>query len=254
MKTQRGSGIHGTKSSSVAPAFTRLELAAVLAALVLLAALALPVLANNRERSQRVVCVNNLRLVGQATQEWGTDREGKVPWQILASEGGTRVVSSPAPPWNGLQNNAWFQWAWMSNELRTPKILACPSDTVKSPARDWSASADGGLLHPAFQNTAVSYLVNLHPFPEHEDALLSGDRNLRGASLSGNCSAGISPVQLLPFTPSPSFGIDPSLHVEAGNFLFSDGRVEELSDRGIVRRLLEVYAGIQNKNVHYLKP
>ena len=45
---------------------TRLELVAVLASLALVAALAFPVLANTRQRSDRVVCISNLQRIGQA--------------------------------------------------------------------------------------------------------------------------------------------------------------------------------------------
>src|SRR6266545_4827245 len=96
-----------------AQAFSRLELAAVLGALGLLALLALPTLANQRERSTRVLCVNNLRLVGQAIQQWGTEHGGRLPWRTPYSELGTMWHPS------GLGNNCWFQWSWISNELRT---------------------------------------------------------------------------------------------------------------------------------------
>src|SRR5213593_868844 len=144
-------GSVGRPPARNAKAFSRLELAAVLGVLGLLALLALPSLANQRERSTRVLCVNNLRLAGQALLQWGTDHGGRLPWRTQACEGGTMG--------NPLANNAWFQWSWISNELRTPKILACPSDAPKTPATTWSLSPNGGFLYSTYRNKAVSYLM-----------------------------------------------------------------------------------------------
>ena len=47
-------------------AFTRLELLAVLAALVLIAGVVIPAFAQGKPRSQQAICFNNLRAVGQA--------------------------------------------------------------------------------------------------------------------------------------------------------------------------------------------
>lgn len=241
---QRRPGIIGVPAARDTQAFTRLELAAVLAVLGLLALLTLPALANQRERSARVLCVNNLRLVGQALQQWGTEQGGRLPWRTPLAEGGTMG--------HVLGNNAWFQWSWISNELRTPKILACPSDAEKTPASTWSLSPDGGFLASTYRNRAVSYLIGCDVLPEHPDGLVAGDRNLRFTGY-GNCSAGLTGVPYLGSGPAGSFGIGGGLHVEAGNYLFTDGRVEELSSRAFVARWL---ASEQDDNgvAHYLVP
>src|SRR6185295_17865716 len=54
--------------------FSRLDLLAVLGCLTLFAGLVLPVLAGRTTpRSERVVCVNNLRQIGMAMQMWAGD-------------------------------------------------------------------------------------------------------------------------------------------------------------------------------------
>jgi type II secretory pathway pseudopilin PulG len=245
-RKQRKCGSAGLPSARDAQAFTRLELAAMLAALGLLALLALPVLANQRGRSARVLCLNNLRLAGQAFQQWGTEHGGRLPWRTPASELGTMG--------NPLANNAWFQWSWISNELRTPKILACPSDAPKTAASTWSLSPNGGFLYPTYRNKSVSYLIGLDVFPESPDGLVAGDRNVR-FNLVGNCSAGLTGVPGLASGPAGSFGIGGGLHVEAGNYLFTDGRVEELSSEAFVARWLETTgANDDNGSAHYLTP
>ena len=241
-------------SESVPPkrkshAFTRLELAAVLGALGLLALLVLPAFANQHERSARVLCVNNLRLMGQAVQQWGTEHGGQVSWRTPWANG-TMDGTAGHP----LARNIWFQWYWLSNELRTPKILACPSDAQKTPANNWSTSPDGGFLNSHYQNRAVSYLIGLHVFPEDPDGLVAGDRNIRFNGV-GDCFSGITGVPLISTHSSGSWGIGDGLHIEAGNYLLKDGHVEELSSEGFVARWLAIRGEQQvNGRAHYLIP
>src|SRR5712692_810063 len=66
-------------TASQTAAFTRLELAAILSAVALLALVALPVLANTKPRADRVTCMNNLRQVGRAELVWANDHNEILP-------------------------------------------------------------------------------------------------------------------------------------------------------------------------------
>src|SRR5438552_1674226 len=136
-------------------AFARLELVAVLTALCLLSLVVLPVLANTKPRGDRVTCLNNLRRIGGAEHLWANDHSEQMPWWVTVDEGGTRGTN--------LQNNAWFNYGMMTNELGTPTILACPSDTETRVAHDFSLLADG-FFHPANKNNSVSYFIGLDSF------------------------------------------------------------------------------------------
>ena len=68
----------GIASTSRPNAFTRAELLVVVAVFALLALIVLPALANNRPRSHRVMCANNLRQIGLAMQLWGSDHNDLV--------------------------------------------------------------------------------------------------------------------------------------------------------------------------------
>jgi type II secretory pathway pseudopilin PulG len=237
--------------------FTRIELLVVLATLCLITTLALPLLANNRERSLRVLCVNNLRLAGQAMHQWSTEQSGRMPWRTPWCEGGTFPAScSGSPPaWvsGGLNNNLWFQWAWLSNELQSPKILLCPSDISKRSANTWSGSPDGGFLHPNYRNGSVSYFIGLDVFPESRSSLLAGDRNVIFDLPNQSCSSRITVTQGLGF--GPAAGIGAGMHVAEGNFLFTDGRVDELSSGGFVKSGRDTFSRIDdNGTSHYLPP
>src|SRR4051812_36082045 len=110
-------------------AFSRIEFVVVLATLALLAGVTMPALANSKSRSQRVTCLANLQQIGRAIHLWGNDHGNKVPWQTDVSEGGTFSAAS------SLKNQAWWQFAWMSNELVTPRILVCPADNIHGSPR-----------------------------------------------------------------------------------------------------------------------
>ena len=81
-----GGSPDGTGGSPVLPSgcdgFTARELVVMVGALALLAALAVPVLANSKLRSQRAVCANNLALIGRAFARWSNEHGDRYPVQL----------------------------------------------------------------------------------------------------------------------------------------------------------------------------
>src|SRR5213075_1294029 len=110
-----------------------------------------PALANGHPRSDRLVCANNLRRIYVAMQQWGNDHNDRVPFAVPVSEGGTRL--------HPLAANVWLHFSWISNELGTATVLACPSDNG-TVARDFSASPESGYLNPNFRGNATSYFLS----------------------------------------------------------------------------------------------
>ena len=205
-------------------AFTRAELLVALAVGALLLAVVLPALANNRWRSDRVTCANNLRQIGVALQVWGNDHRDQIPWHVEIADGGTRL--------HPLSANTWFHFAWLSNELASPRLAFCPSDTGKT-ARDFSGDPTGGYLHPNFRNQATSYFLNAHPYnPTFSgNQMVAGDRNIPMEPGGSGCSmlAAVSFTSECP--PNPAFGWTNGLHKShAGNLLMFDGQVEQANN------------------------
>lgn len=206
---------------------------AILAALGVLVCLALPGLANSRSRSERVICVNNLRQIGQAFQTWATDHGDMNPWWLFnpgTSDGGTRG--------HPLDAQVWFQFSWVSNELDTPKILACPADAEVRTAANWTDSPIDGFLDPSFRANAVSYFLGLHALPDYPQSILGGDRNLTVNTLGGNCETGIRNTQSLTF-PYARNAWTESLHGRVGNLLLTSGSVLETSPPALQSALME---------------
>jgi len=109
--------------------FTRLELAAAIIGLTLLCAVALPLLGVTRADSDRVACLNNLRQMGRAAQMWASDHTLQFPWRTSISDGGEFIPTPGSTAGQPRPGNAWAEYAFMSNEVVTPRILACPADT-----------------------------------------------------------------------------------------------------------------------------
>jgi prepilin-type N-terminal cleavage/methylation domain-containing protein/prepilin-type processing-associated H-X9-DG protein len=221
----------GRRKRGNAAGFTLVELLAVLVVVALLGLLAIPVLANGKSGSQRAVCVNNLSRIGRAHAIWGTDHGDYLPSQVLWQEGGTRFHPT------GLNNNVWFQFDWVSNELATPKILACPSDPFVRVAGDFSATSPDAFWKPGYQNNAVSYILGW-PYFEDGRLVLSGDRNIP-AYFGGGYISGMNPVATI-HLEDPTLSWLPGIHAEGGNLLFNDGSVEQVDDAGL-RAAMRLY-------------
>ena len=233
-----------TSFSKNAEAFTRLDLAAAVGVSTLFLLVVVPLLAHGPQRSQAAVCLNNLRQIGRAIATWNADHGAADPWRVDIFGGGTRNH------WSGLQNNIWFQFSWLTNELRTPRILACPSDSLVRPAANFGFSSDGGFLDVNYRNQAISYFIGLDSVPDSPQSLFSGDRHVRVGPASGSCSSGVSPV----YQPLPDTVWNPTnLHGSFGNLLFHDGRVEWKSNAGLQAALTPGLAD-DNGSVHTLTP
>lgn len=251
-------------------AFTAVEAVIVLGLLLFIGVLLLPALANGNRprRSERIACVNNLKQVSLAFIVWVHDQEkSNVPFLVPFWEGGTRVPATPfptnvtAPEWSGQQNNLWFQYAWLSNQLDNPKVLVCPSDKEKKPALNWSTAKAGGFRNANYQDTSVSY--NLWPdtgwvsdtrsFEGGQEQILLSDRNLNFDSPSTPCSSGLTAVRTVlskattvSWQPQKKFG-----HGTGGGIAFFDGSVSSVGNDTLS---LFFRRGIDNGSLHYISP
>src|ERR1043165_4314827 len=107
--------------------------------MVLVAALVLPVLAKSHRRSSAIGCANNLKQVGLAVQLWAGDNGECPPSQVSANAGGAKEDVE-----HGVITR-YFEV--MSNELGTPKIVACPSDVTRQFAANFATLTSTNLSY-----------------------------------------------------------------------------------------------------------
>ena len=183
-------------------AFSFIELLILLFILAILAALLLPALAKAKQRAQRIACVNNLKQDGLAFRIWALDHDDKFPMSAGATNEGTLEWVDGG--------NAFRHFQVMSNELNTPKILVCPTDTRREA---WSFDH--------LDNANLSYFVGLDATDTRPQMFLDGDRNITN---------GLAPERtVLDLPPSRPAGWTGALHNLNGNVGLADGSVQNFS-------------------------
>jgi prepilin-type N-terminal cleavage/methylation domain-containing protein len=245
-------------------AFTLVELLVVIAIIAILAALLLPALSRAKEQARLTGCRSNLKQVALAELTWLYDGESRncYHWRVSTAEGGTGQGPGGVPAAHPLAGNLWFQWAWLSNELVTPKVLACPADREKTRrmAVDWSLGPDG-FLNTGQRNNSVSCFVGLDAgyvngmtdmtqTPQH---IISGDRNLRVDGRAGSCSSGVNDAWRIKVRPTVGVvaWLSNSMHKGLGNLARGDGSVTSATQSQLKT---EIQTADDVGDVHVLLP
>jgi prepilin-type N-terminal cleavage/methylation domain-containing protein len=252
------------KNQKQKKAFTLIELLVVIAIIAILAAMLLPALAAAKKKAQKISCTNNLKQVGLATRIWAGDNGDKYAMAVPAATGGAYEYL-----WhNGVQpanyvNNPGMTFMVMSNELSTPKIVYCPSDSAHTlgniAATNFSYGDFLGCAVPAINQkaaqsgtTKVSYFVNGDAIETDPQAIMYGDLNIGnqaataanaaasyrfGASATAPPTAPVAPVSIT----AVAFGTANlawawtanDLHAKSGNLGLADGSVQSATISGL---------------------
>ena len=196
-------------------AFTLIELLCVIAIIAVLASLLLPALNQAKEKAKRIQCVNHLRQAGLAFQSFAQDHNGQFPMAVPTNFGGSLEFAQSAYRIAGPFYFSFHHFQALSNELVSPKLVVCPTDT-RLPATQFSS----------LRNDNLSYLVGINADTAHPNSILAGDRNLT------NDWGGAS--SLVRFGPNNTLRWTLELHRFKGNLLFADGHVEQINSPSLV--------------------
>jgi prepilin-type processing-associated H-X9-DG protein len=182
-----------------ARAFTRWDLLICLATVAMLA-IWLPILTPPKPRSNRINCLSNLKQIGLGFRMWSNDHLESFPWQVPTNEGGTLEYANPGEVFRH------FQAA--SNEMNSPKILACSEDKARLRT----------TVFDFLSNQNLSYFVEMNT--NRNQVYLSGDR-----FLSTNKSVLARPVTI---SSAKSLRWARGGHEKYGNMVFADGSAAQI--------------------------
>ncbi|MSR66725.1 MAG: prepilin-type N-terminal cleavage/methylation domain-containing protein [Pedosphaera sp.] len=200
-------------------AFTLIELLVVIAIIGVLAALLLPTLSNAKRKSKRIICVTNLKQVGQAFIGFAHDNEGRLPWQLTEMQQAENQVST-----NDYGNNVFFSVAAIKSELATAKILLSPCDAVRK-TRNVTAQGNWGTFNTAnpVPCDAISYHLAEGGDVGRPTTVLIATRNLSMTDLIGGRWVG---ADERPVHPDAMTG----LFRDQGHLLLADGSAFQSQD------------------------
>ena len=197
-------------------AFTGWDLLIVLMTAVMFLGVVLPML--NRPTCRggtRIKCISNLKQIGLAFRIWANDHGEKFPVQLEASgtNGGTMEFN--------LTGEVWRHFQILSNELNSPRILACNADQSRSRTMDW---------HQFTNNFHLSYFVGLDADETNPQTILSGDRNL--TSMTVKAVKGV-----LNLASNDTAGWTKDIHNLAGNIGLGDGSAHQVNSSMLNKQL-----------------
>ena len=269
-------------------AFTLIELLVVIAIIAILAAMLLPALAAAKRKAQKINCVNNLKQVGISYRIWEGDNNDRYPQAVTSAQGGAQdycAHTSGGATANAATTayNPGMVYLVMSNELATPKILFCPSDTIHtsastnfsypdtlSVATPTGTSANAPALTTL---TKVSYFVGSDVGSDTADpqGILGGDCNIGNSTPAGTSSAAtyrfgttsggsVTINTAYPEVTGVAFGSATGnwawtandLHQKTGNLLIADGSVQSATISGLHSYLNNATNTVQGPSFNFL--
>jgi hypothetical protein len=227
-------------------ALTRVELLTVVVTVAMITMVASSAMARPHSVSRRSLCANNLRMISRAYQVWGSAQDEMRPWMVPYGAG-TRGLDPRL-------DYSWLQFVQLSNELSTPKILACPEDAEVRPARAFGFFSPGALESFGYREQSVSYTAGLHSMLDTPSVWLGSDRNIRGDAKQYCEIGGVDSVSVSRTGDSALAWTNGAVHGEAGNLLLTDGSVEFTSTPTLRQRVLSNPAEpLEKGSSHFLR-
>jgi len=155
---------------------------------------------------------------------WAIDNGDKFPWQVSSETNGTLEFAE--------STEVFRHFVVLSNELASPKVLACKSDEKISRVTDWTN----------LNNAHLSYFVGLDSNETLPRTVLSGDRNITGGVLASN--------GIVRFSSTNEAGWNQEMHKGAGNLGLADGSAMQVTVNSLRK---QIQAALLSTNVDALR-
>jgi len=171
----------------------------VIACVVILIALILP-MGSRPNRSPRISCMTNVKIIGLNILMYEQDNHGKFPISVSITNGGTMEY---------LERNQTFpHYQKLSADTNLLRFLVCPADKTRKAAASFTALTD----------TNISYSLNAD-VSNSVQSIMTSDRHLR---VNGQ------PVRhgTLVLATNMDIGWMPKQHMGGGVLGFADGHAE----------------------------
>lgn len=170
------------KTTRSTKAFSMIDLLLIIAAVVGIAFIVWPWLAkSHRKKAARISCTNNLKQINYAFRIWAGDNNDKYPTQVSTTNGGAMELAN--------EGSAHAIFMVMSNELNTPKVLLCPSESnrkrIAATAFETTVppGSPAGII-PFTPTNNLSYFVGLDADDTKPSTFLAGDDHLSIAGVT----------------------------------------------------------------------
>ena len=209
-----------------AAAFTRRDLAVVIAVVFVLVLFLIPAMKRANQKSSRITCISNLKQIGSAYRIWANDNFDLFPAFRPQTNGGWRDLLYLT----NASAYTWTNYVTMADELgQSPVVLVCPADERK-PAKTFS---------DLVANTNISYFVGVNANDTYPQSPLGGDRNL-GPGTTPDSEFGFSPANGkgndVIITGPVCWSLKMHSHgnpIGAGNILLGDGSAQQTISGGL---------------------
>ena len=179
-------------------AFTAFELIICIVIVFLLVVLLLPQFSSRPTvRASRIHCVSNLKITGLGFRMWSNDHNDQMPMMVSTNRRGSLEFIATG--------EVIRHFLAISNELSSPKVLACADDKGVKRATNFS------LL----TSKNVSYFVGLDADETKMQMLLSGDHNITNGLPPNTTTSSRPPAPTRsdgrrPFTTTPATSASPT--------------------------------------------